>query len=141
MKLFLFVKKDCYYSKTFTRLIEKYWRHNDINYVVLDEVSDEDVPEYITKTPCILKINEETSESELFEGQIAFDWLYNIVKDLYSPSDESYNTEPKEPVLVPTKKIGKFSAIKIEETKDFDNKQDVMSLFEEASKAYEVSEA
>lgn len=146
MSLFLFVCKDCDFSKKFIGLISKYWRHNDIKYVVIDDLDNKEIPNYITKTPSILRLHN-SGESELFEGQVAFDWLRDTVVKLYKPAEQiksvkdkdTYNTEPSRDIndFEQQTKKGEFTAINIKDEKDFTGEGDVMKLFEERSKMYE----
>ena len=135
MSIFLFARKECKYSKQFIALIDKYWRHNDIQTVIIDELELEDVPDYIDQTPSILIVNED-EECDLFAGQVAFDWLYKSVISLYSEinmlktSKTDADEAPKQSIL------GEFSK---KDKKNFEApKEDVMKLFEERSSDYSV---
>jgi hypothetical protein len=153
MPTFLFVKEDCVFSIQFIRLIDQYWKHNDIEIIFMDQLEEDEKPDYVDKTPSILLVDK-NEDSKIFEGQEAFDWLHKNVVELYSlpvPVDVkskkdanlNNNTEDNSDNGMPSVKSGKilFGGTKgLNDHKDFTAKNDVMKLFEEREADYTSSE-
>ena len=82
----VFVSQKCSHSMRFLKLIEKYWKHNDFEYVILEEHDPKEFPKYITKLPSVMTVDSESGGSMIYEGDYAFQWLYESVKSLYAGS-------------------------------------------------------
>lgn len=149
MPTFLFLSNNCEYSHHFVNLMKKYWKHNDIEFVMIDKLDP--VPEYITCTPSILLVDDETNDSILYQGQDAFDWLYKSVVDLYSSAnigkvrnkkkteheiDEEIDKVPPN-MNFSSSSIKNKANINLQDNRKFDGTQDVEKLFQEMSSNYE----
>lgn len=154
MHTYLFVNKECEYSCKYLNLLDKYWRHSDIDIVFLDQLEPDEIPEYIDRTPSLLLVDN-NNDSQVFDGQEAFEWLFKNVTDLYTipvPVDvknKKNGMQQPEPNLnnggngmppIGGEKITYGSTKGLVDTRDFDNKADVMKLFEEREAEYAATE-
>jgi glutaredoxin len=94
MPIFLFVSEDCDYCTKLKQLIDRYYPHNDLIYVVVDDMDDDQLPEYLEKTPTLLEVSEKDStDSTLYSGKEVFDWLYRVVRKLHGGGSAEDDTD------------------------------------------------